>query len=775
MSDGEKEKDMKKKTKLLLAVLSATAVTCGAFGIAACSGDTASGKYYDMYQAYVAEAEADGQEALDYDAWLDSVLNAAKGEKGDQGVAGKDGATWLSGNGAPAATDGENGDFYLDKTTFTVYNKAAGTWVSVGVIKGASGANGTNGVGIADITYEDGTITITYTDASEPTVITVFTEEQLHKHTYSDDIYVLIQPTETTEGLGYKKCDGTIGGSACEHIELLILPKLTSFELTFTYNGEPLESTEVTLTGEGIFDGGTATLTTDESGKITVGPLAVGNYTISIPGYEILGGSTYNVYYGSQDLTLGLPLNAESDDWGGYTYSISAAGTYIVPITIYAGDPAYGEVKTVTFNAGDANTAFKITCEDPFSTIADSNGNTLENNTVNIRANSTKDVQFSVNDSAITLGGYTAGDTVYYIVKVESVEAAAEGEVADFALDGSALTSGGITKTVDAEKWVYYSWTNPDTNKRGLRFTVGEGNTVVFNTHQNYQDFTVTMTEGTHDVIVTDNTYDYGAFSFHVKSSTGAISVSAEQYAPAGDMANPAELTTALGTETSGVGASYYYKWTAPSTTTYAIDVKGTTTIGVFSDEYFSTQLANIQSGTGIFAAEEGVTYYIQVGNSDFMATSHAFTLRAFNAATDTGLGAAAPMELTTDTDSIVFDQFTGERYYVFTNNGTETVNFQLIDPSPDSYELFFEFYTGATFGYETLVGYDATYVATLAQGESIYIKLYTYGTYSNTVGITITPVEDNGENVGGGETVEGGAGDEETSEIVPGDGAKLN
>ena len=763
MSDGEKEKDMKKKTKLLLAVLSATAVTCGAFGIAACSGDTASGKYYDMYQAYVAEAEADGQEALDYDAWLDSVLNAAKGEKGDQGVAGKDGATWLSGDGAPAATDGENGDFYLDKTTFTVYNKAAGTWVSVGVIKGASGANGTNGVGIDDITYEDGTITITYTDASEPTVITVFTEEQLHKHTYSDDIYVLIQPTETTEGLGYKKCDGTIGGSACEHIELLILPKLTSFEITFTYNDEPLASTEVTLTGEGIFEGGTATLTTDESGKITVDPLAVGNYTISIPGYEILGGSTYNVYYGSQNLTLGLPLHAESDGWGGYTYSVSAAGTYVVPITIQPGDPAYGEVKTVVFKAGDANTAFEITCDDPFSTITDSKGNTLENNTVNIKASSAKDVQFSVNDSAITLGGYTAGDTVYYIVNVESVAAAADGTVADFPLDGSALTTGGITKTVEDDSWVYYTWMDMDGTKKGLRLTVGEGTIVEFSTIQNWATVNQTVTAGTHELTINDWPSSLTSYAFRAKSTSGTISVSGEQFSPLGEKGNPVELTTALGSETSNTEKSeYYYKWTAPETKPYAFELATGTTLVIYSDIDCYTEILNLGDGaTGLLAAEEGTTYYIKVSNA-MMMNGYAFTLRDFDAATDTGLGAAAPIDLNNDSADLTFEALDHTLYYKFTNTGANKVAFSITDTN---YMVYY--YSDASCSWESQI-YSTP--IELEAGESVYVKVeaYAYNPFTGTLELVINEVN------AGGETVGGGAGDDDTSGSTPID-PKLN
>ena len=44
------------------------------------------------------------------------------------GTNGKDGATWLSGMSTPTADIGNNGDFYLDKTTFSIYEKVSGAW-----------------------------------------------------------------------------------------------------------------------------------------------------------------------------------------------------------------------------------------------------------------------------------------------------------------------------------------------------------------------------------------------------------------------------------------------------------------------------------------------------------------------------------------------------------------------------------------------------------------------------------------------------------------------
>lgn len=60
--------------------------------------------------------------------------------KGANGTNGTDGSQILSGEGEPEAADGQNGDFYLNTTSFTLYGpKMDNTW-SVGLmLKGADG------------------------------------------------------------------------------------------------------------------------------------------------------------------------------------------------------------------------------------------------------------------------------------------------------------------------------------------------------------------------------------------------------------------------------------------------------------------------------------------------------------------------------------------------------------------------------------------------------------------------------------------------------------
>jgi hypothetical protein len=57
-------------------------------------------------------------------------------------AAGANGATWLSGSGAPGSSLGNDGDYYLDTDTGDVYNKATGTWTVITNIKGEQGEQG---------------------------------------------------------------------------------------------------------------------------------------------------------------------------------------------------------------------------------------------------------------------------------------------------------------------------------------------------------------------------------------------------------------------------------------------------------------------------------------------------------------------------------------------------------------------------------------------------------------------------------------------------------
>ena len=83
-------------------------------------------------------------------------IQGVRGVQGVQGIAGKDGlngidgrdgkdgSKWYDGKGAPKATLGATGDFYLDNDTYDYYEKTT-RWVKRGNLKGAKGDKGDKG------------------------------------------------------------------------------------------------------------------------------------------------------------------------------------------------------------------------------------------------------------------------------------------------------------------------------------------------------------------------------------------------------------------------------------------------------------------------------------------------------------------------------------------------------------------------------------------------------------------------------------------------------
>ena len=81
-------------------------------------------------------------------------IKGEKGQKGEDGktvteegaISGEDGASVLTGSGAPSSDLGKDGDSYIDTLTFDYYVKADGSWSKVGNLKGEDGKDGADGV-----------------------------------------------------------------------------------------------------------------------------------------------------------------------------------------------------------------------------------------------------------------------------------------------------------------------------------------------------------------------------------------------------------------------------------------------------------------------------------------------------------------------------------------------------------------------------------------------------------------------------------------------------
>lgn len=105
-------------------------------------------------------------------------LQGADGEDGAAGADGADGATWLSGAVDPT-TEGADGDFYLNTSSYDVFKKAAGSWGSALLnIKGATGAAGSNGTDGED--GEDGVYTPSVGTAASSASLTIDSDTYDH-------------------------------------------------------------------------------------------------------------------------------------------------------------------------------------------------------------------------------------------------------------------------------------------------------------------------------------------------------------------------------------------------------------------------------------------------------------------------------------------------------------------------------------------------------------------------------------------------------------------
>ena len=91
-----------------------------------------------------------------------------KGGKGDKGDSGKDGSSFFSGTGEPSPVLGNNGDSYIDTSTWNYYVKDSLGWKLRGNVKGDQGVkgdkgeNGTDGIdGANGADGTDGTMVLT--------------------------------------------------------------------------------------------------------------------------------------------------------------------------------------------------------------------------------------------------------------------------------------------------------------------------------------------------------------------------------------------------------------------------------------------------------------------------------------------------------------------------------------------------------------------------------------------------------------------------------------
>ncbi len=162
-----------------------------------------------------------------------------QGEQGIQGEKGETGTVWLNGASDPSEDLGRVGDYYLNTTTYDVYQKSESGWGEAIInIKGAPGVDAT---------------------ACE--------------HTYGD-ITVVIEQTGLTDGFGFKTC------STCGNQQMVVLEKIAGIDprnpimLELDSNGKCV----VENTGSTIYVAFLAT----QSGRVQVSLTSIGTYSYDI-------------------------------------------------------------------------------------------------------------------------------------------------------------------------------------------------------------------------------------------------------------------------------------------------------------------------------------------------------------------------------------------------------------------------------------------------------------------------------------------------------------
>lgn len=154
--------------------------------------------------------------------------------------------------------------------------------------------------------------------------------------------------------------------------------------------------------------------------------------------------------------------------------------------------------------------------------------------------------------------------------------------------------------------------------------------------------------------------------------------------------------------------------------------------------------LLNIQSGRGIFAAEAGTTYYFAAStNSVYTEFNYSITLRK-TVAEDAGYSAAYPIELTSESSSIDFEDFKGSKYFAFTNSGEEAIAITLVVPEVTDSTVSTSYYSDKSFDYSSNLAYG-NYVATVEPGATIYMLVEVYtspNTFTGAIAVQFSEPE---------------------------------
>jgi integrin beta 8 len=121
------------------------------------------------------------------DGWIELMtLLGPAGSPGSSGQDGLDGSAWFTGNIPPDPNQGRDGDFYLDLSTVSLYNKTGGSWSTAIPLRGPQGE-----IGPAGINGANGTVW--FAESGNPNEAPVFAGGKIgdfYLNTANGDVYI---------------------------------------------------------------------------------------------------------------------------------------------------------------------------------------------------------------------------------------------------------------------------------------------------------------------------------------------------------------------------------------------------------------------------------------------------------------------------------------------------------------------------------------------------------------------------------------------------------
>lgn len=736
---------MKTRKKLLIALLSATCLTAGAFGIAACDKDANDKALTNIYNAYVNEANEKGETPLSYEEWLKLKLNssAEKGEQGEKGEPGKNGdsayeiyrdaeyaagrepltqAAWLASLNGVTPHIGTNGNWYLGDQDTGVK---------------ALAQNGTDGVGVREIKMSEDGKSLAVTFTSGDTVNVALPSHITHVHTYNNKYTVVIPSSGDSEGIGYKVCTD----EACGHVELVVIGIYT-YKFHVAYSdfaedgvGTPAAGAEVKLldaNNEVVMEG-----TTDENGDVVFPEGERGEYKIVVTkdGYissaELANLSMFEKFDSKTDDKVAdyqavLLPKAGDNKLGDRANPVPINGTqdkelFYVHSLLEDGEVANTYIKYVAPKAGEYTFAAMVRKDGYPVEVNGGNSYTVlldENESYELFAGLSV---LATAEYGSETGAYTDEELSKFFLGVTYKETKANRGSKEAPV--AAVKNAATTYTAKPDEVVYFKFAATFDGVKKFKFAFDESNVNVVALGDTPDAVGNELENG--GVIrlpfaaSSAPKYNYLA----VSAKDGNISFTVSDHYDEGEIKNPITLELGKEVSTADILANHsdfygnvWFKFDFEAEGKYSFENSGRLNFSIY-DKLDEENAKHIYSATDeliVYNFDAG-TYYIQVNGEN------TFKFREYDAENDAGFSKYGPKTITSE-DKL--EAVVSEKYYKYVaeKDGTFAVSayggsvsyFVYKDDSYEGNSLLFNYYAAQNYKQVTA-------------GEELYIKVSSY------------------------------------------------